>query len=401
MPAVQMQPDVHWIGVNDRTIDLFEGLWPVNDVGVTYNAYLIKDEKKVIIDLVKAIKTDQFFKHINEVMPISEIDYVVINHMEPDHTGVLHTFKRIAPDVTILGTEKMKTMLDSYYGITDNVRVVQDGETLSLGKKSLTFYSTPFVHWPETMMTYEPSHGILFSCDAFGSYGAMRGTLFDDECKDLSFYTREALRYYANIVAKFSKPVLKAIDKLASLDVQMIAPSHGLVWRKDPGHIVQLYRKWAQYATQKAETGITLIYGSMYGNTESVMNSVAQGLSSSGLPLDIYDVARTHVSYILPSLWKYRGVVIGAPAYETKLFPPMAQVLEMAALKRIMGKKAAMFGSYGWCGGALEQMKKIVEPVKWEFLQTMEFQGGAMKEVITEGEKFGREFAKTIQLEKV
>lgn len=397
MPAVQLESGLFWIGVNDRTTDLFEGLWPVSDVGVSYNTYLIKDEKNVVIDLVKAIKTDQFFQHIDEIIPISEIDYVVVNHMEPDHTGVLHTFHRIAPDVQILGTEKTKAMLDSYYGVRDNIRVVKDGETLSLGKKSLTFYSTPFVHWPETMMTYEPSGGILFSCDAFGSYGAMRGTVFDDECEDVSFYTREALRYYANIVAKFSKPVLNAIDKLSALDVRMIAPSHGLVWRKDPGRIVELYRQWAQYATNGGEDGITLIYGSMYGNTESVMNGVAEGLSASGLPLEIHDVARTHVSYILPSLWKYKGVVVGAPAYETKLFPPMTQVLEMAALKRIMGKKAAMFGSFGWCGGALTQMKSIVEPLKWNLGPTLEFQGGATLQVIERGKKFGRDFAETLK----
>ena len=216
MPAVEIKPDVYWIGVNDRTTDLFEGLWPITEEGVSYNAYLINDEKKAIVDLSKALKTDEFFDRIAEIVAVSEIDYVVINHMEPDHTGVLRTLRKIAPGATILGSAKTKKMLESFYGITEKVRVVEDGEALSLGRRTLQFFSTPFVHWPETMMTFETSHRILFSCDAFGSYGALRGAIFDDECKDLGFYQKEALRYYVNIVAKFSKPVLKAIGRPVS-----------------------------------------------------------------------------------------------------------------------------------------------------------------------------------------
>jgi anaerobic nitric oxide reductase flavorubredoxin len=396
MPAVKIKPQVFWIGVNDRTTDLFEGLWPVSDGGVSYNTYLINDEKKVIIDLVKALKTDEFFDQIDEIMPLSAIDYVILNHMEPDHTGVLRTMKRIAPNVTILGSAKMKQMLEAYYGITENVRVVEDGETLSLGKRTLQFYDTPFVHWPETMMTYETADHILFSCDAFGSYGAFRGAIFDDDCKDQEFYCNEALRYYVNIVAKFSNPVLKAIKKLGSLDVKIIAPSHGLIWRKNPGCIVDYYKKWAEYALGETEPGVTLLYGSMYGNTEEIMNAVAQGVSSTGIPMEIFDVARTHVSYMLPSLWTKSGVIIGAPTYEGKLFPPMTQALDMAVLKRIQNKKASYFGSYGWSGGAYSQAQKIVEPVKWEWLDAFEFNGGVTVDRLKKAEAFGEKFAKAI-----
>lgn len=175
MPAVEIKPDVYWIGVNDRTTDLFEGLWPITEEGVSYNAYLINDEKKAIVDLAKALKTDEFFDRIAEIVDVSEIDYVVINHMEPDHTGVLRTLRKIAPDAIIIGSPKTKKMLESFYGITEKVRVVADGETLSLGRRTLQFFSTPWVHWPETIMTYETSQRILFSCDVFGSYGALRG----------------------------------------------------------------------------------------------------------------------------------------------------------------------------------------------------------------------------------
>jgi len=398
MPAVEIKPDVYWIGVNDRTTDLFEGLWPIEQEGVSYNAYLIDDEKKAIVDLAKSLKTDEFFDHIAEIVELSEIDYVVINHMEPDHTGVLRTLRKIAPDAIILGSAKTRAMLESFYGVTENVRVVEDGETLSLGRRTLQFFSTPFVHWPETMMTYETTHRILFSCDAFGGYGALRGAIFDDECTDPDFYQKESLRYYVNIVAKFSKPVLKAIGKLADVPVEIIAPSHGLIWREQPQLIVDLYQKWAEYATGETEAGITLIYGSMYGNTEAMMNAVAQGISRVGVPVEIFDAARTDVSYILPSLWTKAGVMVGAPTYEGTLFPPVAQALEMAVLKRVLNKKVAMFGSYGWSGGALGHLRKIIEPVKWELADSFEFVGKPTEEDLKRGEGFGARFAEVINL---
>ncbi|HUV06390.1 MAG TPA: FprA family A-type flavoprotein [Spirochaetia bacterium] len=397
MATVEIKPDIYWVGVNDRTTDLFEGIWPITREGVSYNSYLINDEKKVIIDLSKAIKTDIFFDHISEIVALSDIDYVILNHMEPDHTGVLRTLKRMAPKMTILGTPKTKKMLEDFYGITENIREVGDGETLSLGKTQLTFIHAPFVHWPETMVTYETTQKILFSCDAFGGYGALRGTIFDDECGDMDFYLKESLRYYANIVAKFSGPVLKAIEKLSGTPVAIIAPSHGLIWRKDPGRIVDLYKKWAEYATRQTEPAITLVYGSMYGNTEMMMNAVIQGISSTGVPVEIFDAARTHVSYILPALWTNAGVAIGTPTYEVGVFPPVGQVLEMAALKRIMNKKAFMFGSFGWSGGALKKIRDIIDPLKWDLVETYEFAGGPTTEELKRGEKLGADFARTVK----
>ncbi len=397
MPAVEIKPDVYWIGVNDRTTDLFEGLWPITKEGVSYNSYLIDDEKKAIIDLTKSLKGDEFLAQIDEVTDISKIDYIVVNHMEPDHSGFLRTFRRIAPRATILGSAKTKDMLESFFSIKDNVQVVNDGDTLSLGKRTLKFFSTPFLHWPETMMTYEVSHKILFSCDAFGSYGAIRGAIFDDECENFDFYQTEALRYYVNIVANYSTRVLGAIEKLADIPVEIIAPSHGLIWRKNISFIVNLYKKWAEYASGDTEPGISLIYGSMYGNTEVMMNAVAQGISRAGVPLEIFDASRTHVSYILPSLWKKRGVMIGASTYEVSLFPPVAEVLNMAAHKHIRNKKAAFFGSYGWSGGALRGLKGIIEPLKWDLVDTLDFVGCPTGEELKKGEEFGASFAESIK----
>jgi flavorubredoxin len=303
----------------------------------------------------------------------------------------------MAPQATILGTEKTRAMLESFYGITEPVEVVQDGDTLSLGQHTLKFVYTPFVHWPETMMTYETTEQILFACDAFGSYGALRGGIFDDECTDLEFYTREALRYYVNIVSVFSKPVLKAIAKLSDVPVSVIAPSHGLIWRENPQLIVDLYKTWAEYATGPTEVGITMLYGSMYGNTEKMMNAVAQGISQEGVPLTIFDVAHTHVSYILPCLWKQQGVIVGAPTYEGSLFPLMAQVLDMAAQKRVRNKKVARFGSYGWSGGAQRHFERLIQPLKWELTDSFEFVGCPSNEDLKRGEKFGSQFARLIK----
>jgi anaerobic nitric oxide reductase flavorubredoxin len=397
MAAIEIKPDVYWIGVNDRTSDLFEGLWPITQEGISYNAYFINDERKAIIDLTKSFKADEFFTQIEEIADISQLDYIIINHMEPDHTGVVNLVRKLAPRATILGTEKTVQMLASFFGITEKVQAIKDGQTLPLGKRTLQFFYTPFVHWPETMMTYETSHGILFSCDGFGGYGALRGAIFDDQCKDFDFYQREALRYYSNIVARFSRNVLNAIDKLKAISISIVAPSHGLIWRDKPGRIIELYEQWARYATGKTEEGVTLIYGSMYGNTEAMMNAVAHGISRTGIPLEIFDAARTHASYILPSLWRRRGVVIGAPTYEVTLFPPVAHLLDIAVHKGVRNKKAALFGSYGWSGGAQGDIKKIIEPAKWEVVDSFEFIGAPTKEDLKKGEEFGAAFAERIK----
>ena len=397
MLPVELKSDIYWIGVDDRTTDLFEGLWPITKEGVSYNSYLINDKKKAIIDLTKSLKGDEFFDNISKITNIENIDYIVVNHMEPDHSGILRTFRKISPETVILGSGKTKEMLESFYGIKDKVEIVGEGDEISLGDKTLKFFSTPMVHWPETMMTYEISNKILFSCDAFGSYGALGGSLFDDECENLDFYKKEAIRYYVNIVAKFSKMVRGAIDKLKGVPIEIIAPSHGRVWRKNPGEIVELYTKLANLASEKAEVGVTLIYGSMYGNTESMMNAVAQGISGAGVPLEIFDVSRIHVSYILPSLWMNSGVMVGAPTYEAGLFPSMASVLRMAELKKVKNKKVAMFGSYGWSGGALKEVKEIVDPLNWQFTDSFEFIGTPTDEELRKGKEFGRKFGESVK----
>ncbi|MGB2906875.1 MAG: FprA family A-type flavoprotein [Candidatus Aminicenantaceae bacterium] len=396
MPLVEIKPNVYWIGIIDRTTDLFEGIWPILDTGVSYNSYLIDDEKKAIIDLAKSNKGDEFFAQIEEITDISQLDYIVINHMEPDHSGLIKIVRRLVPEVKIVGSQKTRDMLEKFFKITENVIVVEDGDTLSLGKHELKFFSTPFLHWPETIMTYETTQRILFSCDAFGGYGAVSGGIFDDECQNRDFYEREALRYYVNIIANFSTRVLSAIDKLKVVPLDVIAPSHGLVWRADVSRIISLYKRWAEYASGECEPGVTLLYASMYGSTEMTMNAVARGVSKAGLNVEIFDAARTHVSYILPSLWTKSGVIVGAPTYEVSLFPPVAEALHMVARKRILNKRAAYFGGHGWSGGALRELKKIVEPLKWEIVDALEYVGIPKESDLAKAERFGEQFARDL-----
>ncbi|MBN1873459.1 MAG: FprA family A-type flavoprotein [Anaerolineae bacterium] len=399
MPAIEVKPGIYWIGVNDRTTDLFEGLWPITSEGVSYNAYLVNGDKKVLIDMAKDIELNVLLDQIAEVVDPSKLDYIVVNHMEPDHTGVIKTMRRIAPGVQVLGTARTQRMLAEFYNFTENVQAVNDAEILDLGTHQLQFFAAPMVHWPETMVTYETTHRVLFSCDAFGGYGALQGAIFDDQCTMPSFYERESLRYYVNIVALFHKPVLKAIEKLRNLKIDVVAPSHGLIWREHPEHIIQLYEKWAGYATGKPDLGVTLVYGTMYGNTEEMVDAVAQGVVRANVPIEIFDVRHTHASYILPSIYTHSGVLVGAPTYEGALFPPMAHLMDVLERKRIQNRKVAYMGSYGWSGGARRELAGWAEKLKWEMADTFEFPGMPTAADLRYGVEFGYRFAQSLKEE--
>lgn len=216
MKPIEIRPGVFWVGINDRVTERFEGLWPISEEGISYNSYLIKDEKSALIDLSKEMLSDDYLTQLSEVFDIATLDYVIINHMEPDHSGALKHLLALAPDATILGMPKTVHMLDDFYGLTENVERLANGQELELGKNTLRFVYTPFVHWPETMMTYMVEQKVLFSCDGFGGYGVLDGAIFDDTCADLDYYEAESLRYFTNIVAAFSKSVLSAISKLGT-----------------------------------------------------------------------------------------------------------------------------------------------------------------------------------------
>lgn len=397
MKPVEISKGIYWVGVNDRQTNLFEGLWPIKEFGVSLNSYLILDEKKVIIDLSSSLLAEPYIQMIEDIVPLSEIDYIVLNHLEPDHTGALEEIRRLAPKAVFLGTQKAADIIKNFYGVTDNFRVVADGEKLNIGSHDLLFAAIPFVHWPETMVTYDIQDQILFPCDAFGGYGALPGVLFDDECPDIPFMERESLRYYANIVSAHSTHTLKAIDKLKDIPIKMIAPSHGLLWRKDPAHIVSLYKKWASYSVEGREKAVTLLYASMYGNTRQYADAVGQAIAEQGLPVEVFDVNTIHVSYLLASMWKNQGILVCAPTYEGSLFPVMQDVLNMARIKKITNRTSAYFGSYGWGSLAKKQFETFCNEQKWDIIENMQFYGTPKQEQYDLIPDFAKKFAEAVR----
>jgi flavorubredoxin len=402
MNAIEMSKGIYRIGANIKNGDLFEGMWPIPD-GVSLNSYVVKGEKAALLDLVRDWNNapSVIQGQLSSIsLDFRDFDYLVLNHLEPDHTGWMLGFYKKNPGVQIITTKKGAEVLKGFFGIEENVRVIKSGDTLDLGAgKELLFAEAPNVHWPETMVTYEKNSGILFSCDAFGSYGCVREAIFDDQISDEehAFFDRESLRYYANIVSSFSAFVLRAIDKISDLEINMIAPSHGIIWRENPGTIIERYRKFAQYYKGPAEPEITVVWGSMYGFTQSVLNSVIQGIRSENVPVHVHQVPNEDVSWALASAWKSAGLVFGMPTYEYKMFPPISGVIDMFERKHIQNKKVFRFGSYGWSGGAQKEFQARTEKLNWEFLEPVEWQGSAGDEVHKLAAERGKELARQVK----
>ncbi len=397
MKPVEIRPGVYWVGVNDRVTELFEGLWPISAGGISYNAYLVRDEKTALIDLSKEMLSEDYLAQLSALVDIPNLDYIVINHMEPDHSGALQRVLALAPKAQILGMPKTVRMLNDFYGITERITQLSNGEELSLGKRTLRFVYTPFVHWPETMMTYLVEDQVLFSCDGFGGYGALDGAIFDDTCSDLGYYEAEALRYFANIVAPFSKSVLKAMAKFAEMPINVVAPSHGLVWRQDPGRIIHLYKAWSEYYHAPAQVGVTALLGTMYRNTERILSAALEGIAAEGVPVTVHDVRKTHASYILPDLWVQRGVLVAAPTYEGSLFPTMMDVLGMADRKRVTLKQAAYLGSYAWSGGGQADFERMAEKMAWEVVGGFGFLGSPKAADLDRARELGVQLARAVK----
>ncbi|NTW48983.1 MAG: FprA family A-type flavoprotein, partial [Chlorobiales bacterium] len=326
MQKVNISDSVYWIGVNDRRTTLFENMWPLHQ-GVCYNSYVINDEKVAVIDTVEPGASDEYLDKLEQIIGKGKkIDYLVINHMEPDHTGAVKSIRHKYPDVAIVGNKKTFEMLEKFYGITDNLHEVKDLDEIDLGSRKLKFYMTPMLHWPETMMTYDQKDKILFSGDAFGSFGTLDGGVFDDEL-NMDFYESEVRRYYSNIVGKWANFVQKALKKLsdASIEIRYIAATHGPIWREGVKDVLDKYDKWSRHET---EEGVIIVYGTMYGNTEQMADVIARELSQNGIRnIRIYDSSKTHASYIINEIYKYRGVILGSCAYNNDMFPSMDSLI--------------------------------------------------------------------------
>ena len=344
---LSINEDIHWIGVNDRETTLFENYWPL-EKGVAYNSYLIVDEKIAILDTVKFNKTTEYLEKIKSLIGDRQVDYLIVNHMEPDHSGSMLALLGAYPDMQIVGNKKTFPFIEGFYGITKNYYEVGDEDLIDLGKHKLRFYLTPMVHWPETMMTFDETTGVLFSMDAFGGFGALDGGIFDDEI-NYDFYEDETRRYYSNIVAKYSPMVQRSLKKLSGLAIKMIAPTHGPIWRSNPGKIVELYDKWSRY---EAERGVVIVYGSMYGNTAKMADFLARVIAENGVKnVKVFDASKTHSSYILSEIWKYKAVVIGSCAYNTKVFSSVETVLAKLGNSGLKDRYISVFGNKSWSGG--------------------------------------------------
>ncbi|MHA1675905.1 MAG: FprA family A-type flavoprotein, partial [Candidatus Njordarchaeales archaeon] len=348
MPTYEISPNIFYVGVDDRKTQFFEGIWYIPD-GISYNAYLIKDQKTALIEGGTRIDfARSFFNNISSVTDPSNIDYVIINHMEPDHTGTVPLLHKFAPNAKFVTTNLGKTMLANFYGITeaDRIIVVKENDEINLGKMKLRFHMIPGVHWPETMVTYEETQKILFSGDAFGSYGALNGLLFDDEA-NLDFYLAETRRYFANIVGLFTRPVQNALKKLGNLEIKMIAPSHGLIWRNNPRKIIEIYDKLSRYEN---ENKVLLLYGTMYGFTEELANYIARKLISNGVEVIVRNATFVHPSYVLGDGWDSKVIIFGLPTYDGGAFPPVYYNAYLFAKKQLKNKYFGIFGSSGWSG---------------------------------------------------
>lgn len=363
--TVKVTDKVYWIGGNDRRTSLFENMWPIPN-GISYNSYLIIDEKVALVDTIEFGSSDDYLDKIEELIDGKTIDYLIINHMEPDHSGAIKTIVEKYPNIKLVGNLKTFKIIESYFGYQDKWYQIEDGDELNLGHHNLKFVMTPWVHWPETMMTYDLTEKILFSGDAFGSFGALDGGIFDDEIEFEEYYKDEMRRYYSNIVGKYSNMVQKAFKKLEGIDIKYVCSTHGPIWRTDVNKVLSLYDKWSKFET---EEGVVIIYGSMYGNTAKLADSIARKLSEQGIKkIRIHDASKTHISYLINDIWRYKGVILGSCAYNSEMLPTMENLTRTLEHMGVKDRLLGLFGSYSWNGGGVKALYKFNETIQWELV---------------------------------
>ncbi len=365
MHCVQkISENIYWVGGNDRRLERFENMFPLPN-GVCYNSFLILDEKTALMDSVDTAISRLFIENVTHVLNGRDLDYLVINHTEPDHCANIEEIVKRYPNVKIVGNKKTFQFIGQFYDFdySKNVLEVNDGDTLSLGKHNLKFMTAPMVHWPEVMFTYEETEKILFSADAFGTFGALAGNIFSDETDYEHFYLEEARRYYANIVGKYGQQVRNALKKVCSDEVKMICSLHGPVWRENLSYIIDKYEKWSGYEPEKS--GVVLVYASMYGNMENTVNVIANKLAIKGVKdMRIYDVSKTHPSYIISDIWKYSHVIFGSVTYNMGLYYGMESLLNELKALNLQNRKVGLVGSGTWASQSVRIMNEIVSSMK-------------------------------------
>ena len=358
--------DLLWVGANDRRLAMFEGVYSV-PTGVSYNSYLLTDEKTVLFDTVDKAVRQRFMENVIEVLGERTLDYLVVQHMEPDHSAAIQELVSLYPEMKIVCNVKTLAFIGQFYDfdVASRAHVVKENDTLCTGRHTLHFVMAPMVHWPEVMVTYDETDRVLFSADAFGTFGTLDGGVIDKEMNTDHFWN-EMVRYYSNIVGKYGNPVQKALQKLSGVDIDMICSTHGPVWCEQKAKAIEIYDRLSRYEGLK---GVTLIYGSMYGHTEQMADAIASALSDGGVrDIVIHNVSHSHPSYILRDIFNYKGVIIGSPTYSNQIFPEIESLLGRIEHREIKNRLFGYFGEFTWAGAAVKRLASFGEAMKWEIV---------------------------------
>ena len=356
--------DIVWVGCNDRRLTLFENLFPIPR-GVSYNSYLVMDEKVTLLDTVDVCALQQFMENIDYVLDGKEIDYLIVQHMEPDHGAGIQEMMRRFPNMKIVANAKTIQMIGQFFDLPqeDRVVLVKEGDTLTTGTHTFRFVMAPMVHWPEVMVTYEESEKVLFSADAFGTFGALNGNIFSDELEFDKEWLADTRRYYANIVGKYGMQTQALLKKAAGLDIQLICSLHGPIWRENLSYIIDKYDKWSKYEPEDKE--VVMIYGSVYGHTEQAVDALAGKLAEKGIRhIAVYDVSKTHVSELIAEIFRASHIVIACATYNGGIYPPMENLLNDMKALSVQKRTVALMDNGTWAPTAGNQMVKKLEEMK-------------------------------------
>lgn len=356
--------DLYWVGGSDRRLELFENIFPIPN-GVSYNSYLLMDEKTVLFDTVDTSIGRQFLENVEAVLGDRTLDYLVVNHMEPDHCSLIADLVLRYPDMQIIGNAKTFPMIDQFYDMDLEGKkiIMKEGDTFSCGTHTLHFVMAPMVHWPEAMMTYDAADKVLFSADAFGTFGALGGTIFNDEIDFDRDWLDDARRYYTNIVGKYGVQVQNVLKKAAGLDIQYICSLHGPIWRSNLEYIIGKYNIWSTYEPEVQ--GVMIAYASMYGNTENAANVLAAKLADAGVKnMVVHDISRTHVSQLISDSFKYSHLVLASPTYNGGVYPVMANYLDDMKALNVQNRTIAVLGNGTWAPMSAKLMEAKISEMK-------------------------------------
>ncbi|MCR5154610.1 MAG: FprA family A-type flavoprotein [Lachnospiraceae bacterium] len=354
--------DIWWLGASDRRLELFENAYPVPE-GMSYNNYLIMDEKTCLMDGIDDAVTRQFMENLEQVLKGRSLDYMVVQHMEPDHCSAIPELLLKYPDMKIVASQKAIQMIDQFYHLKVDGIVVKEKDTLCLGKHTLNFIGAPMVHWPEVIMTVDSCTGAFFSADAFGSFGALGGNLFADEVDWEKDVLDEARRYYVNIVGKYGNMVTAVLNKTAAFDIKMLLPLHGYIWRQDLGNILDLYKKWATFTPER--NSVAIFYGSVYGNTANAADVLAGKLAERGIRnVKVLDVSKTHVSVLLSEAFRYSTLVFASATYNGEIFDNMYNFLVDIKNHNLAGRTVGIIENGTWAPVSGRKIAEIVSGLK-------------------------------------